>query len=382
MALWKLFRGNRENLTSVEKHDGYVYFCDDGSLHFDYTGDDGALQRKQVNSDAADWAKIGMDKPAYTAEEVGALPEDTFIPSSTKDITNDSGFITSTTNELVHYYTLDQVDNRFTTKEAFEAHCSTALARKVLTAGQYVKDEEGRVRLTLTDNEGNPVNPVNGTIYLIPGTYGANNIFEEYLYFNMSLDDTPAYALELIGTTEAHFDDYYTKDETYKVVTDAQDNPVMNLLEVVYPIGSIYLTVLENANPRNIFGFGVWEQIKDRFLLGAGDTYTAGATGGNASYKIKEKNLPYLGGYVQFHGASGNLSGTVVNAVGTLANSASNTFVEGVGHIAGYYHQGNHTNNATAQSWAGFNISLGQIDNDPVSTLPPYLSVYMWKRVG
>ncbi len=39
----------------------------------------------------------------------------------------------------------------------------------------------------------------------------------------------------------------------------------------IYPIGSIYLSV-SSTDPSLLFG-GVWEQIKDRFLLGAGDTY-------------------------------------------------------------------------------------------------------------
>ena len=39
------------------------------------------------------WAK-NQTKPTYTAEEVGALPDDTEIPSKTSDLTNDSGFIT------------------------------------------------------------------------------------------------------------------------------------------------------------------------------------------------------------------------------------------------------------------------------------------------
>ena len=51
MALWKPFRGSRADLDSVPKHDGYVYFCDDGSLHFDYVDADGNLQRKQINAD-------------------------------------------------------------------------------------------------------------------------------------------------------------------------------------------------------------------------------------------------------------------------------------------------------------------------------------------
>jgi hypothetical protein len=55
MALWKPFRGNRTGLDSVEKHDGYVYFCvDDGSLFFDYTDADGNLQRKQINAKDAE----------------------------------------------------------------------------------------------------------------------------------------------------------------------------------------------------------------------------------------------------------------------------------------------------------------------------------------
>ena len=40
------------------------------------------------------WAKAAT-KPTYTASEVGALPDDTVIPTKTSDLTNDSGFITS-----------------------------------------------------------------------------------------------------------------------------------------------------------------------------------------------------------------------------------------------------------------------------------------------
>ena len=40
------------------------------------------------------WAKAST-KPSYTASEVGALPSTTFIPSDTGDLTNGAGFITS-----------------------------------------------------------------------------------------------------------------------------------------------------------------------------------------------------------------------------------------------------------------------------------------------
>lgn len=41
----------------------------------------------------AEWARQ-QSKPAYTAEEVGALPADTEIPSKTSELQNDSGFLT------------------------------------------------------------------------------------------------------------------------------------------------------------------------------------------------------------------------------------------------------------------------------------------------
>lgn len=45
------------------------------------------------SSELADWAKQ-QNKPTYTAEEVGALPDTTVIPSKTSDLQNDSGFLT------------------------------------------------------------------------------------------------------------------------------------------------------------------------------------------------------------------------------------------------------------------------------------------------
>lgn len=47
-----------------------------------------------------DWAKAAT-KPTYTAAEVGALPDDTVIPTKTSDLTNDSGFLTSIPSEYI-----------------------------------------------------------------------------------------------------------------------------------------------------------------------------------------------------------------------------------------------------------------------------------------
>lgn len=46
-----------------------------------------------------------------------------------------------------------------------------------------------------------------------------------------------------------------------------------NIFDMIYPVGSIYISV-NNVNPSVLFG-GTWEQIQDRLLLGDGSTYSA-----------------------------------------------------------------------------------------------------------
>ena len=67
-----------------------------------------------------------------------------------------------------------------------------------------------------------------------------------------------------------------------------------DLLDLVYPVGSIYLSV-SSTSPSTLFG-GTWTQIKDTFLLGAGDSYTLGDTGGEATHTLTNNELPTIRG--------------------------------------------------------------------------------------
>ena len=51
-----------------------------------------------------------------------------------------------------------------------------------------------------------------------------------------------------------------------------------DLIDLIYPVGSIYMSA-NNVSPASFLG-GTWQQIKDKFLLSAGDTYNAGDEGG------------------------------------------------------------------------------------------------------
>ena len=88
MALWKLFRGGREGLDAVPKHDGYVYFCDDGSLHFDHTDADGNLQRKQITAKEAE-KLLGYDIKTVLNSSDSELPTSAAVLSAIDSIKGD-----------------------------------------------------------------------------------------------------------------------------------------------------------------------------------------------------------------------------------------------------------------------------------------------------
>lgn len=133
----------------------------------------------------------------------------------------------------------------------------------------------------------------------------------------------------------------------------------------IYPVGSIYMSV-NPTDPAELFG-GTWERIQDTFLLAAGETYEAGATGGEAEHTLTEAQLPKLSGTVNFRPWGGGspyagASGIIANN-GEIAETA-NGFATG-GTTDGY-----------RQLKIGF--GAGQAHNN----MPPFLAVYMWQRVA
>ena len=138
---------------------------------------------------------------------------------------------------------------------------------------------------------------------------------------------------------------------TNKIATKNDIPTNANIVDLIYPVGSIYLSV-SATSPATLFG-GTWAQIKDTFLLSAGDTYTAGDTGGEATHTLTIDEMPshnhkvsYLkqeaGNDYQFCGGVGNWQTT----------GHSNTNIENTGG--------------------------GQAHNN----MPPYLVVYTWKRTA
>jgi len=142
----------------------------------------------------------------------------------------------------------------------------------------------------------------------------------------------------------------------------------------VYPVGSIYISV-NNTNPSTLFG-GQWEQIKDKFLLAAGDAYTNGSTGGEASHTLTVNEMPshnhgsksLTGNFRPITYKSNPGQTGIISLSGS--NAADRTMSSGSAFGAQTFHvNATHTHDSNGGGAAHNN-------------LPPYFVVTMWRRIA
>lgn len=159
---------------------------------------------------------------------------------------------------------------------------------------------------------------------------------------------------------------YYTKTE---------------VLEKVYPVGSIYMNATDSRNPAQIFGFGTWKQISaGRVLLGAGTAdsgtvYNAGDTGGEEKHKLTVKELPVVKGDLQFRLFLGH-SNIVAGGFDKNPNGVFTYMQHKGGEWSGTIQDGpSATQNADI-------ISMNFGNDVPHNNIQPYLVVYIFKRTA
>lgn len=128
----------------------------------------------------------------------------------------------------------------------------------------------------------------------------------------------------------------------YDIDADSITMRQVSIFEMIYPVGSIYMST-NSTNPQSLFGIGDWVQIQDRFLLAASDTYKVGSTGGNLLNNLCLSGANY-GGLAE----DGDYSKRIFVSPSTIEN------------------KGEYSTQATECG---------------ADMLPPYLSVYMWRRI-
>ena len=136
------------------------------------------------------------------------------------------------------------------------------------------------------------------------------------------------------------------------------------LLDKLYPVGCIYQSA-SSTSPASFLG-GTWEQIKDRFILAAGDTYAAGSTGGSATHD---------------HTVSGNASiGVIQNT--TIYDSSGVNMTELSATLYAYTHEYDSILSKDNEFYSKITCAKTKGNADERSNMPPYTTVYVWKRIA
>ncbi len=117
-----------------------------------------------------------------------------------------------------------------------------------------------------------------------------------------------------------------------------------------YAVGDIFITT-RSGDPAQLLGYGTWTQIKDRFLLAAGDAYAQGSSGGEAAHTLTVQEMPSHDHQLE--------------STGDAQFAWSSTGLWGCYSVSGY--------SKPVSSTGG-----GQAHNN----MPPYLAVYMWLRTA
>ena len=169
---------------------------------------------------------------------------------------------------------------------------------------------------------------------------------------NISISgDVSAPAINFTGET----------DITLETTIQSIDNIKTLLLDFIYPVGSIYMNFI-NVNPQDKFG-GAWQRLKDKFLLGVGDDYAENTTGGQPTVTLTTNQMPSHGHIVEIaYSQTGGQTGTD----GWIIKD--NSFEEIIDTDSFLYR------NVTNVSSTGG----GQAHEN----MPPYQTVYMWRRIG
>lgn len=132
-------------------------------------------------------------------------------------------------------------------------------------------------------------------------------------------------------------------------------NSLTASMEALIPaVGEIYIST-SNENPSVRFG-GTWRQIKDTFLLAAGDAYSLGSVGGEAEHTLTINEIPSHAHTYKRHAFDRNDSDPTTGEDVYGANNKTLAAHEGTTDVTG--------------------------GGQPHNNMPPYLAVSIWERIA
>ena len=179
------------------------------------------------------------------------------------------------------------------------------------------------------------------------------------------LETTDLFDEKLLETTDL-FDDKIveTKDNLESEIGDTKEDTISFLFDKIYPVGSIYMSV-NSTSPSVLFG-GEWVQLTDTFLYASNtaDADVTTATGGEATHTLTVNEMPS-------HNHTQNQHRHSMSGVNWSVSSGSESAV---------IHTQNRTIGTKYTDYQQPTINEkggGQAHNN----MPPYMKVFMWKRI-
>lgn len=212
-----------------------------------------------------------------------------------------------------------------------------------------------------------------------------------YLWKKISLNDYPnnktlISVINAIDETKANINNPTFSGEVSTTIEGttqilATQDYITTILQNIYPVGALYLSTT-NVNPTSIFGFGTWTQIKDTFLLTAGDSYAAGSTGGEATHKLTSSEMPS-----HTHTQLGTKGGTANNSYIRMEFQDDGNVVLYDSNSKALWNTktndaatGNKIYRPTSLNVDGITGSTGS--DGAHNNMPPYLAIYVWQRTA
>lgn len=151
------------------------------------------------------------------------------------------------------------------------------------------------------------------------------------------------------------------------------------LLESIYPVGTIYTSV-QNVSPASFLG-GTWEALNEgRVLIGAGTAHPAGETGGDENVTLSEGQMPTHTHSVSVgtggsHNHSGSLSGNTGSGgshshsvSGSMSSSGSHSHDRGNMEITGSLYSNGSGIDVIIPGWASESTCSGAFSKTSKTT--------------
>lgn len=263
---------------------------------------------------------------------------------------------------------------------------SVTLNANYITAGSlsvdrlYINGPDGKPRLVEFDASGNPVATTIDASILTDRTITADKIVANSITANeISTDFITAFKANIMETVTENL--HAVTAEIEKLISGDTELDTLKLkeplaeeyggtgttsftqalLDKIYPVGSIY-TSTKNVSPATFLG-GTWTRIKDTFLLAAGDTYSAGATGGSSTHTLTIDEMPSH--THTFNGVSSTTTSQSTSTTGTESRGHTHQFT--TGNAGNHYHY-------WTENFGGYYISGAGVSQGGMSAVVPTMT--------